>query len=277
MQFYGDQNPYHTYRIAPSLSPVVRNLIIVNIAVFFLQFVILKFARFDIATILALRPDQLLRKFWVWQLVTYGFLHSPYLLLHIIFNLLFLYWFGRDVEARLQSKRFLLFYLTAVAFAGLVFCVVHYAHHRATGSHLDRVIGASGGIMAVMVAYAIYFPNRTVLFFFLFPMKVRTLVILMVGLDAYYAVMHIGGGVANLAHLGGAAYGFLFLRYGAGVEARLARLLHRVAEKPAQKGRDDKMLDHILEKVHRQGIHRLSRRERRFLKRESKKRRATRT
>ncbi len=266
MSFDREHSPYYSFSPHPSLTPIVRGLIIANIVAFGLQLVFGWFLKLDLAEYLGLNPIALLKQGRIWQLVTYGFLHSTDYPLHIIFNLLFLYWFGRDVELTLGRKRFLVFYFTAIIVAGLAFCAVHRAL-------VTYVIGASGGIMAIMVVYAIYWPNRTVLFFFLFPMKVRTLVILMVGLNAYAAVTAAGGNVAHLAHLGGAAYGYLFIKFGPALEALLARSREgSLSREQARRRKEAELLDNILEKVHQQGMHKLKPWEKKFLLRESKKR-----
>jgi len=191
----------------------------------------------------------------VWQLLTYAFLHDPGRILHILFNMLMLYWFGREVERALGTRRFTVFYLTAAVFAGFLFSLVGFR---------PRVpcVGASGAVMAVMMAYALYWPNRIVLFLMFIPMRIRTLIIVMVVWETW-SLLNQDNGVANMAHLGGLLYGYLFLRYAPRV-AQYARTSRR--SRAGDDGAADAMLDEILAKIHSEGIDSLTAAERRFLK-----------
>jgi membrane associated rhomboid family serine protease len=257
-----DGELYYRESHAPHTTPVVLGLLIANVAVFAVQ-AILALAGAGLWPVrwFGLSPVHL-KDLYLWQLVTYMFLHSVESPFHILFNMLFLYWFGRDIEVALGRRRFLAFYLTAGVFAGLLFCAVDLALRLQM-----PVIGASGAIMAVMVLYAVYFPDRTVLAFFLFPMSVKWFVILAVALDLWTAVVAGGkDGVAYFAHLGGAAYGYVF--------ARLIPLLQRwwetrEARRESAEGQtreeEERLLDEILGKVHHRGLGALTRREKKFL------------
>ena len=128
--------------------------------------------------------------------------------------------------------------------------------------------------MALVMVYALWWPNRTILFMFLFPMRVWTFVLIVIGIEAVSLLQTGDNGVANLAHLAGLLYGYLIVR----VAPRLSSSITRFpAEKlsalrEARKAADERRLDELLEKVHRQGIHSLAWRERRFLKKMSRRR-----
>ena len=143
----------------------------------------------------------------VWRLVTYAFLHDPSALFHIIFNMLMLWMFGKEIEHFWGSRKFFVFYFFTAIFAG-----VFSLSMAASPLHVN-IIGASGALMALLVIYAHYFPERQLLFFFIFPMKVKTAVII------YAVVSVLGttnnyGNISHITHLGGMIAGFLWIKYG---------------------------------------------------------------
>lgn len=213
---------------------------------------------------LELWPTAVFERGAVWQLVTYAFLHDIRFLMHILFNMLFLYWFGRAVETAWGTKRFLVFYLGAAAFSGLCYSAWVYL----LGSP-HPCIGASGAVMACMMVYAIWYPNRIILLFFIIPMRIRTFVILTVCIEVYN-LWNLESDIASMAHLGGLLFGYFVVRAGPRVGDTLAAWFLKRDEGAAVE--DNRRLDEILEKVHRKGIGSLSWAERRFLKRMSRRR-----
>ncbi len=145
----------------------------------------------------------------VWRLLTYAFLHDPNSIWHIVFNMLFLYWFGRSVEEHLGSREFLAFYLLSAVLGGLVFTGCQLAGWHRSG----LALGASGAVMAVVVLSAMYNPRQTILLFFLIPIPIWFFVVFMVAQDAFSLLGRVDRGVAVSAHLGGAAFGFLYYRF----------------------------------------------------------------
>jgi membrane associated rhomboid family serine protease len=144
----------------------------------------------------------------VWRLLTYAFLHGS--ILHIVFNMLFLFWFGRQVEDHLGSREFLAFYLVAAVLAALVYTAGALADLPAHG-HL--ALGASGAVMAVLVLAALYNPRQTILLFFLIPVPIWAFVIFLVIQDAFGLLGTFQNNVAVSAHLGGAAFGFAYYTF----------------------------------------------------------------
>lgn len=206
------------------------------------------------------RPDAI-GGVWIWQFVTYMFLHSLHDPWHLIFNMLALWMFGGSVEREMGSKRFLAMYLTAGLFAGVCSCIF---------VPRSPILGASGAIFAVEVAFAMFFPNATIIFF-IFPMRAKFLVMIFAGITIFNCIMPGNGNVAHFAHLGGLLWGFLFVRY----EPRLKNLTltwqMRQREKEIKKEEDiRRRVDELLEKVSREGLHNLTRRERVFLNNASK-------
>jgi membrane associated rhomboid family serine protease len=135
----------------------------------------------------------------VWTLITSAFSHhDPW---HLLFNMLALYVFGRDVGLALGWKTLLNLYLVG----GVVASAGHVLYSIATGDP-SPALGASGAVMAISVMYAALFPNRTLLLQFFIPVPAAVAVGMYIVLDVF-GMVGGGGGVAHAAHLGGAAYG----------------------------------------------------------------------
>jgi membrane associated rhomboid family serine protease len=157
---------------------------------------------------------ELVREGQVWRLLTYAFLHSTGSLWHIVINMALLWWFGRLVEGMLGSREFVLVYLVSAVVAG----VAYFASVQ-VGLHGDprlghSALGASGAVMAILVLAACYYPRQIIYLFFVLPMPIWAFVILYVCLDAFKLLGGGSGGVATSAHLGGAAFGFIYYKLG---------------------------------------------------------------
>lgn len=185
-------------------------LIIANGVVFAAQNLIdgVGSARGPIGLNFALWPiNGLFGEFQVWQLLSYGFLHGDYV--HLLFNMLMLWMFGRELELLMGMKRFLTYYLVCVAGAGVVQLVVAYLQG---GSY--PTIGASGGVFGILLAFGMAFPNRMIMLLFPpIPMKAKYLVILAGIFELVAGVSGRAPGIANFAHLGGMLFGFGLLTY----------------------------------------------------------------
>jgi membrane associated rhomboid family serine protease len=155
---------------------------------------------------LVLIPDQVLRG-EVWRLLTYAFLHSTGSIWHIVFNMLFLWWFGRQVESVVGTREFVLFYLVSAVLGGLAYMACALAGLHAMNTH---VLGASGAVTAVLVLAACYYPRQVIYLFFVLPVPIWGFVALNVIMDLFGLVGGQGGGVATSVHLGGAAFGFVY-------------------------------------------------------------------
>src|SRR5262245_32071946 len=145
----------------------------------------------------------------VWRLITHAFLHDTNGVYHILFNMLFLWWFGADVEDLYGPREFLAFYLTAALAGGVLYTLTEVA----TGGH-HAALGASGAVTAVLVLCAIHYPTRIVYVMFLLPVPIWLFVIFSVGVDLYHWVGRIPNGVAVAGHLGGAAFAVAYYRTG---------------------------------------------------------------
>jgi membrane associated rhomboid family serine protease len=143
-----------------------------------------------------------------WQLVTYAFLHGSFT--HIFFNMLGLYMFGGEIERLFGSRFFIWFYLASVITAAITHLVVT----ALMGSPPVPMVGASGGVYGVLLAYGMYFPHRRIMLLIPpIPMQARTFVIVFAVIELALGVLQPGGGVAHFAHLGGMLGGILMIQY----------------------------------------------------------------
>lgn len=201
------------------VTPVVKWLIIINLAVWVVfQLIVerLLLGQPIVTLLFGLVPFSVLQKFFVWQTFSYMFLHS-YSVFHIVFNLLLLWMMGSELEQRWGSRFFLIYYLVCGWGAGVIYSLTIGIIGLVTGSFpgwTTPVIGASGAIFGLMLAYGIIFGERIVYFFMIFPMKAKVFVLLLGAIEFVTLLSSgIGGSdVANLAHLGGIISGFLFLK-----------------------------------------------------------------
>lgn len=205
-----------SFATAP-LTPAVKWLLIINVAVWFLLQVLMEgFLHVPFTSLFGLYPGKVLFNFQIWQLVSYMFLHSMQVT-HILFNMLMLWFFGAELEQRWGSRFFLIYFFSCGIGAAILYCLGVWGYALVTGSQtglIVPVIGASGAIFGLLLAHGILFGERIVYFFMLFPMKTKYFVALM-GLVQLASMMTSGvsgGEVAYLAHLGGIVSGFICLR-----------------------------------------------------------------
>ena len=220
----------------------------------------------------------------LWRLVTACFCHNiptgglPW---HIIGNMFIFWMFGRELERMYGKREFYFFYLVGGALAVLAESIVN--HFNGNGD--VRLVGASGGVMAIAALYIFHFPRRKVLLYFLFPIPLWVLGCFYVYADISGALGGSGGyGVANFAHLGGAAWGMLYKFFDLRWSTLLRRLggLRRRKKKRPGRGNDSlwgakkqekprvpdavsRRVDELLEKISRDGMGSLSDEEREFL------------
>lgn len=193
----------NSYFFGGPVTRTVKSLIVLNVAVYALQVVAHLFGGYFLEEYFGLVPWHVTHDLMLWQFVTYMFLHGG--IFHIFFNMLTLYMFGNDLERRWGTRRFLNYYFITGVGAGVCSWLV------AVNSNVS-VIGASGAIYGLLLAYGLAYPNRIVYLNFLLPVKVKWLVLIM---GAIAFVSTVGGGepgVANIAHLGGMAVGYLYLK-----------------------------------------------------------------
>ena len=215
-----------------SFPPVIKNLLIINGVVFFIQLLMDNFtfggypAWYLLNKWFALNPISGVNaagepfNFQVWQLITYQFMHGGFS--HILFNMFALWMFGSSIEDVFGSKKFLIFYLLAGVSAGLL----HLFVSPLLGGSPAVTIGASGAVYGVLIAYALFFPDNLIFLYFLIPIKAKYLIGFLVVIE-FLAVDSASSGVAHLAHLGGALFGFLYIMFDKNSYVSLKNLFNR--------------------------------------------------
>ncbi len=227
---------YYRYRFSfgYGLTPMIKNLLVIMVAVFLLQKIVeLADAQtyfYYFLYYLALVPILVWKQYFVWQLGTYIFLHGG--IFHLLFNLLALWMFGGELENYWGSKKFLRFFLVCGIGAGI--CTVLF-----TPEIYQRipVIGASGAIYGLLLAFGWLFPNRPIYIYFLFPVPAKYFVIIFGLIEFFSSIEGAGGGVAHLTHLGGLFFGFLYMAYPT-IRQKLRREYYK--RKWSQRGPDGK-------------------------------------
>lgn len=201
--------------VAP-LTPTVKKLLIAIAVVWgVVQLILGGIFKLNISYWFILHPDHVIEKFRVWQLFSYMFFHaiSPF---HILFNALMLWFFGSELEKNWGSRFFTIYYFVSGAGAALIYSIGVALYALATGNTNPLeipVMGASGALFGLLVAYGIVFSERVIYFMGLFPMKAKYFAMIAAGLDlmSLLTTGFSGSEVAYLCHLGGAVSGFMFL------------------------------------------------------------------
>jgi len=193
---------YYRYRfsLGYDLTPVIKKLLTIMLAVFLLQMLVSS----QINIYLGLVPILVWKKFFLWQLVTYLFLHGG--ISHLLFNLIALWMFGGELENYWGSPKFLRYFFFCGVGAGI--CTVVFSPDQ-----FVPVIGASGAIYGLLLAYGWLFPNRPIYIYFLFPIPAKYFVILFGLIEFFSSLGGTGGGVAHLTHLGGLLFGLSYMLY----------------------------------------------------------------
>jgi len=282
--------------------PIIKNLLIINAAVFFFQLVAGNFmiggkpGLYVLQEWFALNPLVDGANFQIWQLITYQFMHAGFM--HIFFNMFMLWMFGMEIENIMGSKKFLYYYLICGVAAGLaqLFIAPLFSAPAIT-------IGASGAVFGIMIAFALMFPDRLIFLWFLIPIKAKYLIGFLFVLEIFW-IGDAGSDVAHLAHLGGAIAGFIFIMLDKRTDVKLKHMFnksyYRTSEKPPNifsgiterfRKKDDEVkeakfydikdnadeeitqeeIDKILDKISKSGYQNLTEREKKTLFEASKK------
>ncbi len=185
------------------MTPSVKIILIAAVAGFFLQAITQRFFGFYLEPWLGLVPYLVTHRFFLWQPLTYLFLHAG--VFHLAFNLLVLWMFGCELERVWGSRFFLKYFFVCGIGAGVFVALL-------TSSSLVPTIGASGALYGVLLAYGLLFPDRKILLWFVLPIRAKHFV-LFIGAVAFYSTLTLpGSGISHLAHLSGLVIGYLYLR-----------------------------------------------------------------
>ena len=181
-------------------TDAIKILIIINVGLFLLRFVAK--SQIDLAGIFGLSPNTV----WpmIWQPITYMFIHGD--LFHVLINMFVLWMFGSEMESIWGRAQFLRYYFLTGVGSGLVWLLFN------TGQSYSVLIGASGAIYGILIAYGMMFPNRTVYLYFMIPIKVKWFVVFL-GAVAFLSSFNNNTNISHLTHLSGMVIGFVYLRY----------------------------------------------------------------
>jgi membrane associated rhomboid family serine protease len=187
------------------LTPAVQALLITNVVLFVLNMIV-----GDAMTLrLGLSPQAVFEQFALWQPFTYMFLHSTSGVGHILINMLSLWMFGTELERTWGTRFFTKYYLvTGVGAAATSLLLSFFVD----GIYYSVTVGASGAIYGLLLGYGMYFPNRPIYLYFIFPIPARIFVLIVGAIAFFSALGGPGGGVAHTAHLGGLIIGYLYLK-----------------------------------------------------------------
>lgn len=204
---YSTRSYARGYAGRSSIPTGVRWLLIINIVLFVTFFFGARTGLMEVFQHLGLVPAQVVKTFAIWQLFTYMFLHSPFGYAHILFNMLMLWMFGKDLEVVWGTRRFLQYYFICGVGAGICVVLANFMF----GNPNTRTIGASGAIYGLLLAFGVVFADTQVLFAFLFPMKAKYMVMIMAAI-AFISSFDANSEVSNVAHLGGMAVGYVYIK-----------------------------------------------------------------
>lgn len=260
---------------------IAMKLIIINVVVFMLQLLTGNMAvqhqignmsvKMPVMTYyLGLIPSLVTEKGFVWQIVTYMFLHSPGMLLHIFFNMYALMLFGIPVEQVWGGKRFLQYYFFCGVGAGVTIYIINLIG-GGTGYFIPT-IGASGAVFGLLLAFGILFPDAELLLFFIIPIKAKYLVVLFGGIELVLMIFGGQTNISHLGHLGGLLFGIIFFLIFKKRALRFKTKLYRASAGKERKdtpkvavggesGREQNIIrlqQSIMKKLHEQGPRALS-------------------
>lgn len=256
MSYY---SPSYDFGWGRGLPRGVKTLLLINGGVFLAQ---LLFGN-KLVLIFGLTPA-LVREGYIWQVLTYMFLHGG--LFHILFNMFALFIFGAEIERAWGTKEFIKYYLVTGTGAGVISFLLSFNSFIPT-------IGASGAIFGLLIAFALMFPERVIYLYFLFPIKAKYLALLFGIIELFASFRYTGDGIGHFAHLGGMAVGYIYLKADWKVKSffrSLTNLPSYWKEKYEEKkrGKKEKLMvrvDQILDKINQVGYQNLTKEEKKTL------------
>lgn len=200
---YGNQN---VQIMIPRLTSTVKILLFVSVGVFLGQMAGERWFGLPLTYVLGFVPRLMLNG-WVWQPFTYAFLHAG--VFHLVFNLLILWSIGSELEQQWGSKFFLLYFFGCTVGAAITYSM--FAALGVSGAMEIPVVGCSGAVYGMLLAYGILFGDRVLYFFMIFPMRAKYFVMILGAIVLISTVFYSDNGVAHTAHLGGMIAGLAIL------------------------------------------------------------------
>ena len=269
MRFNYQRQQWKQNPLSPSLfTDAIKFIISINFLIFILQY--LSGMEDELFTIFGIVPSKTFGELMLWQPFTYLFFHGG--IWHVLINMFVLWMFGSELEKFWGKKEFLRFFFITGIGSGLITILFSL-------SSTNPVVGASGAIYGVLLAYGLLFPNRLVYLYFLIPIKVKYLVML-IGAIAFFSSLNPGNSnISHLTHLSGMVIGFIYLRSSINWNTINHFVIHRKDEikrhyeekKNEQREALKLQVDAILDKINDVGYDNLSESEREFLFNASKK------
>jgi membrane associated rhomboid family serine protease len=272
--------PRMPFNFGPSLTPTVKALLAANISVFVLQFLM---GQSEIGlwfdSTFGLVPRKVFGQLHIWQFASYMFLHVNFF--HILFNMFVLWMFGSELETLWGRKAFLQYYLVTGIGAGLTYVLIMPLLDANSSYHI--LMGASGAIYGLLAAYAMIYPNRKIMLYFLIPVPMRWFALGLVVIEMMSMLR--ASNVGHLAHLGGLLVGYLYLRGGrryfdnflkARRKKKASSRFHVVDDKKTSRPSNGSgkggqtRVDQILEKISTEGLDSLTQEEQDILRRASR-------
>ncbi len=242
----------------PSLTPMVKKLIIINVGVFALQLI----TQGRMAILFAASGDSPIIALQVWRLITFQFLHAD--IGHILFNMIGLYFFGTALERQWGGRHFLAYYLVCGVVGGMLYVL---ASLIGIFPQAGILVGASGGVLGLLAATAVLFPHAKVYLYFFIPIPIRILIAI-ITIGYVLNVLNMGPNAGgDICHLGGMATGFIWIfgrPFFTQWKTKMQIKMNDIHSEQERKLEID--VDSILAKVHEKGIGSLSQREKDILR-----------
>lgn len=275
-EYYREESPPPGWQVGERM--LVTNLVILNVALYVLDIFLGR--QHWLMDQLTLSSADLAKPWLWWKFLTYGFAHAHYPDTgHILWNMLGLWMFGRDVELSLGRKEFLRFYLVALVVGSVVWMLRTQLWAGGPPGREQGLLGASGAVTAVVLLFVLQHPTRTILLMFVLPVPAWVLGVLIIGGDLMQMVSAGGRSVAFDVHLAGAAFAIVYYRLGWNLSHWLPNLPWspgsfrswkpkprlRVHNPGRDAGDEDELADRLLIKVNREGMGSLTAKERRVL------------
>ena len=242
-------------------TEAIKILISINVLLFIFRYISID--RYDLAQIFGLSSGDV----WpmIWQPVTYMFIHGDFF--HVFMNMFVLWMFGSEMESIWGSREFIKYYFITGIGSGIIWLLLNISNSYSV------LIGASGAIYGILLAYGLMFPNRKVLIYFLFPIKVKYFVILLGAVAFISSIGDSGSNISHLTHLSGMLIGFIYLRSNTYLPRLLLLINSMLAEiknkreekKQARNFAAKKHIDKLLDKINDVGYDGLNEKEKKDL------------